>query len=189
MSYNIGLRLRNLRKAARLSQEQTALAANITPAYLGQIERNEKNPTILTIEKLCTVFNISLSEFFSNHKPASNDDVFLNRITVMLSNRTDVEKEKIYRLIKTALSLSDTDWTEYRFLYSVSFIIFTHLDNLRPIKKFYKKNFLSTDKVKRKFTYRVTKISDINESIKIFLTICRMPLRKVMFSVTLYLWL
>ena len=74
MSYNIGLRLRNLRKAARLSQEQTALAANITPAYLGQIERNEKNPTILTIEKLCTVFNISLSEFFSNHKPASNDD-------------------------------------------------------------------------------------------------------------------
>ena len=94
---------------ARLSQEQTALAANITPAYLGQIERNEKNPTILTIEKLCTVFNISLSEFFSNHKPASNDDVFLNRITVMLSNRTDVEKEKIYRLIKTALSLSDTD--------------------------------------------------------------------------------
>ena len=104
MSYNIGLRLRNLRKTARLSQEQTALAA-----YLGQIERNEKNPTILTIEKLCTVFNISLSEFFSNHKPASNDDVFLNRITVMLSNRTDVEKEKIYRLIKTALSLSDTD--------------------------------------------------------------------------------
>ena len=51
-------------------------------------------------------------------------------------------------------------------MYSVSFIIFTHLDNLRPIKKFYKKNFLSTDKVKRKFTYRVTKISDINESIK-----------------------
>ena len=45
MSYNIGLRLRNLRKTARLSQEQTALAANITPAYLGQIERNEKtNP-------------------------------------------------------------------------------------------------------------------------------------------------
>ena len=46
---------------------------------------------------------------FSNHKPASNDDVFLNRITVMLSNRTDVEKEKIYRLIKTALSLESYD--------------------------------------------------------------------------------
>lgn len=42
MSYNIGLRLRNLRKAARLSQEQTALDANTTPAYLGQTERNEK---------------------------------------------------------------------------------------------------------------------------------------------------
>lgn len=109
MSYNIGLRLRNLRKAARLSQEQTALDANITPAYLGQIERNEKNPTILTIEKLCTVFNISLSEFFSNHKPVSNNGAFLNRINAMLSNRSDVEKEKIYRLVKTALSLSDSD--------------------------------------------------------------------------------
>ncbi len=109
MSYNTGLRLRNLRKAARLSQEQTALAANITPAYLGQIERNEKNPTILTIEKLCAVFNISLSEFLSNHKPASNNGAFLNRINAMLSNRSDVEKEKIYRLVKTALSLSDSD--------------------------------------------------------------------------------
>ena len=109
MSYNIGLRLRNLRKTARLSQEQTALDANITPAYLGQIERNEKNPTILTIEKLCTVFNISLSEFFSNHKPVSNNGAFLNRINAMLSNRSDVEKEKIYRLVKTALSLSDSD--------------------------------------------------------------------------------
>ena len=100
MSYNIGLRLHNLRKTAHLSQEQTALDANTTPAYLG---------TILTVEKLCTVFNISLSEFFSNHKPVSNNDAFLNRINAMLSNRSDVEKEKIYRLVKTALSLSDSD--------------------------------------------------------------------------------
>lgn len=42
MSYNIGLRLHNLRKTAHLSQEQTALDANTTPAYLGQTERNEK---------------------------------------------------------------------------------------------------------------------------------------------------
>lgn len=109
MSYNIGLRLQQFTQSRTSVTGTNCFSRYITPAYLGQIERNEKNPTILTIEKLCTVFNISLSEFFSNHKPASNDDVFLNRITVMLSNRTDVEKEKIYRLIKTALSLSDTD--------------------------------------------------------------------------------
>lgn len=42
MGYNMGRRLRELREQAQLSQEQTALATNITPAYLGQIERGEK---------------------------------------------------------------------------------------------------------------------------------------------------
>lgn len=104
----------------------------------------------------------------------------------MLSNRTDVEKEKIYRLIKQLCPLviqtkRSTDFcTPFLLLYSRAWTIYV-------LSKNFIKNFLSTDKVKRKFIYRVTKISDINESIKIFLTICRMPIRKVMFSVTLYL--
>lgn len=43
--FSIGTRVRELRQANHMSQEQLAFASDITTAYLGQIERNEKNPT------------------------------------------------------------------------------------------------------------------------------------------------
>lgn len=109
MSYNIGKRLKELRGQARLSQEQTALAANITPAYLGQIERGEKNPTVRTVEKLCDVFRISLAEFFSDHEYNFAGNAAIDRITALICNRSENEKDEIYRLIKTALRLRDID--------------------------------------------------------------------------------
>ena len=51
--FDFGQRLRFLRMQRSLSQEELALTAGITPAYLGMVERGEKNPTLITIEKLC----------------------------------------------------------------------------------------------------------------------------------------
>lgn len=109
MSYNISKRLRQLRREAHLSQEQTALAANITPAYLGQIERGEKNPTIVTVEKLCSVFRLSLSEFFSDHKYNSADDEIIDQISALLANRSEQEKQEVFRVFKSVLKLRDLD--------------------------------------------------------------------------------
>ena len=44
--------LRILRKQKGLSQEELAFQAGINRNYVGQIEREEKSPTIDTIEKL-----------------------------------------------------------------------------------------------------------------------------------------
>lgn len=92
-----------------MSQEQTALAANITPAFLGQLERGEKHPTVLTIEKLCRVFRISLSEFFSDHEYNSSGDAVTDQITALLTNRSDAEKHELFRLLKIGLKIRDLD--------------------------------------------------------------------------------
>lgn len=63
-NFSIGQRIRELRTQNYLSQEQLALAAEITTAYLGQIERNEKNPTVSVVEKICRALEIGLAEFF-----------------------------------------------------------------------------------------------------------------------------
>ena len=44
--------LRILRKQKGLSQEELAFQARINRNYVGQIEREEKSPTVDTIEKL-----------------------------------------------------------------------------------------------------------------------------------------
>ncbi len=109
MRYNIPKRLRELRLQAHLSQEQTALAANITPAFLGQLERGEKNPTIVTIEKLCGVFRLSLPEFFSDHEYDSSGDAVIDQISTLLINRSIEEKQEIFKLLKASLQLRDLD--------------------------------------------------------------------------------
>ena len=100
MYYDTASRLKHLRKKANLSQEQVALSANITPAFLGQLERGEKKPTVVTIEKICGVFNISLSEFFSDHEYICDTDATIQKTTVLLRRFSDDEKKEIYKIIK-----------------------------------------------------------------------------------------
>lgn len=105
-NYSIGNRIRSLRLKHNLSQEQLALRADITTAYLGQIERDEKNPTIKLIEKIANALNLSLSELFSDQKIDNEDsDEIINNIIFELSDLSIEEKQEILQIIKHVLKL------------------------------------------------------------------------------------
>ena len=53
--------LRVLRKQRGLSQEELAFQAGINRNYVGQIEREEKSPTVDIIEKICISLEVSPS--------------------------------------------------------------------------------------------------------------------------------
>lgn len=57
--------LRVLRKQKGLSQEELAFQAEINRNYVGQIEREEKSPTIDVVEKLCGSLGITPSALLS----------------------------------------------------------------------------------------------------------------------------
>lgn len=107
-NFNIGERVRELRIKEGLSQEQLALRAEITPVYLGLIERNIKNPTIKIIEQLCNSLSISLSEFFNTDTaPYGSLDALSIQILSQITNRTKEEKQLILQLLKNTLKLRD----------------------------------------------------------------------------------
>ena len=60
----LGQRIRNYRTAKGLSQEKLAELSGCHPAYIGQIERGEKNATIESIEKISSALDVSLSKLF-----------------------------------------------------------------------------------------------------------------------------
>lgn len=60
-----GQRIRELRKARSLSQEQLAELTGFHRNYIGMIERGERNPALVNIEILANAFGISLSELLS----------------------------------------------------------------------------------------------------------------------------
>jgi transcriptional regulator with XRE-family HTH domain len=57
--------LRILRKQKGLSQEELAFQAGINRNYVGQIEREEKSPTIDVVEKLSNSLGITPSTLLS----------------------------------------------------------------------------------------------------------------------------
>lgn len=57
-----GKRIRMLRKARNLSQEQLAEVTGFHRNYIGMIERGERNPALVNIEIFANTFEMSLSE-------------------------------------------------------------------------------------------------------------------------------
>jgi transcriptional regulator with XRE-family HTH domain len=58
--------LRVLRKQKGLTQEELAFQAGINRNYVGQIEREEKSPTIDVIERLAASLSVMADELLSN---------------------------------------------------------------------------------------------------------------------------
>jgi len=56
-----GKRVRLIRKAQGLSQEDLAERADMHRTYIGMIERGEKNITLLNIHKIANALDITIS--------------------------------------------------------------------------------------------------------------------------------
>ncbi|WP_322969780.1 helix-turn-helix transcriptional regulator [Faecalibacter sp. LW9] len=59
-----GNRVKELRKAKNMSQEDLADAAGLHRTYIGMIERAEKNITLVNIEKIAKALKIHIKEIF-----------------------------------------------------------------------------------------------------------------------------
>lgn len=62
----IGLRIKELRKAKGLSQEQLALKAEIDRTYMASVENGKRNVAIVNIEKIILALDESFESFFTD---------------------------------------------------------------------------------------------------------------------------
>lgn len=60
-----GARIRELRKEAKLSQEELAGRAHIATSYLSDLERGQQSPTLDVLNRIVRALNVTLAEFFS----------------------------------------------------------------------------------------------------------------------------
>ena len=58
----VGERIRKARLAKGLSQEELAFEADLHRAYIGQIERGEKNIGVQNLQKIATALKIRISK-------------------------------------------------------------------------------------------------------------------------------
>jgi len=58
-----GIVLRKLRLAKKLTQEQLGFEAGLRRTFISSLELGEKQPSLATIQKLSTVFDLSMAKF------------------------------------------------------------------------------------------------------------------------------
>ena len=59
-----GARMRQLRKARKMSQEAVALKSGLDRSYLGQIERGESNVALINIHRIAEALEVEAGELF-----------------------------------------------------------------------------------------------------------------------------
>ena len=62
-----GAVVRSLREARAWSQEQLAEQAGLNRSYVGEIERGDATPSIVTVDKLARAFAVPIEHLFSEH--------------------------------------------------------------------------------------------------------------------------
>jgi len=60
----VGINIRKYRDKKGWSQEQLAFEADLHRAYIGQIERGEKNIGLINLEKIAKALNVGLNDLF-----------------------------------------------------------------------------------------------------------------------------
>ena len=56
----LGERIKKQRLKLRLTQEQLGEVSDVTSAYIGQIERNERTPSLKRLKKIAKQLNVSV---------------------------------------------------------------------------------------------------------------------------------
>lgn len=106
IAYTIGNRIREFRVMKKMSQESLAFDSDIHPAYLSQVERGEKCPTVETVYKICKGLKIPMSElmdFSMNPEPTSEEAV--QRIKTALGKVSADKAVKIAQIVEEMVDI------------------------------------------------------------------------------------
>ena len=107
ISVRVGNRIKQLRSFKEMSQEELALSSGLNRAFIGQLERGEKNATVKTIEKICIALDVSLHEFFSfelDEIDIPNDSLI--KISAIFKNLDNKQIPQVVELIRQIVNLS-----------------------------------------------------------------------------------
>lgn len=103
----IGKRIRLLRKAQGLSQEELAELTELHPTYIGAIERATVNASIISFRKIAKALRMSLSEVLNIPSKKEEQKALILQKILLLLRKQDVKLLKyIEKSITKLIELS-----------------------------------------------------------------------------------
>ncbi|MFC4601826.1 helix-turn-helix domain-containing protein [Cohnella hongkongensis] len=88
-----------LRLPRSLTQEQLAESIGVSDAYIGQIERGERSPTLETLVKIASRLGVTI-DYLLHDSLVPGDDNVIDQIRQLFMNRSAKEKQMALDVIK-----------------------------------------------------------------------------------------
>ncbi|WP_416147631.1 helix-turn-helix domain-containing protein [Salipaludibacillus sp. HK11] len=97
----IGNRIKNLRKAKQLKSTELAKKAFISQPYLSDIEHGRTTPSLDRLQSICTVLEVSLSDFFGDTSALPPD---IHSIIENIQKLSEEEREYLGKFIASIVN-------------------------------------------------------------------------------------
>jgi len=75
MEFNIGVKIKQLRKERKLTLQDVATETGFSPALISQIENNNVSPPIATLSKIARFFDVKMSYFFEESEAIAKYEI------------------------------------------------------------------------------------------------------------------
>ena len=107
----VGNNIRSIRLSKKMSLEEVAKAMDITPGYLGLMERGKRGISAKYIYKLSNIFNAPIYSFYiydeAKTKQDNQMDMIKNKIMYALSGMSEKELNFIMQVVINMKDLSE----------------------------------------------------------------------------------
>ncbi len=95
----LGARIRELRKARNLSQEQLAEMIDVEPRHVSRLEVGSSYPRIDRLEKIAVALNVPLKDFF-DFMHLESPDARTRNIEEMVKGMDEDYQRIIYKIVR-----------------------------------------------------------------------------------------
>ena len=96
----VGQRLRAFRQKKKMTQEELAEKADLHPTYIGQVERGEKNLTLISLEKILAALEISFTDLFEHIEPNPDHDSPAALCYELVNRKTPRQQAALHRILQ-----------------------------------------------------------------------------------------
>ncbi len=94
-----GKRLRALRTAGSVTQEELGRRASLTQKYLSMVENGHVNPSLDVIHRIAAALGVAVTALFDAEKPARSDDV--TALVALVTAQPPAARKRALKLLKT----------------------------------------------------------------------------------------
>lgn len=97
--FEVGQKIRSLRVYKGLTQEQLAEKATLHSTYIGQVERGEKNVTLVSLAKILDALDISFSEFFKHFGERTVGENIAFQCYNIVNEMDEAQQKKVFKIL------------------------------------------------------------------------------------------